>query len=70
MKGGSLPSLIRQCLGQEASFVYMRPEDQFFHKRASWSFSFPVAGRVVRKGELQPLRLVMLLTKDQFASAR
>jgi hypothetical protein len=50
--------------------VYLRPEDEYFHKHATWSFTFPVAERVVRKGELQPLRLVMLLSRSNFTLAR
>ena len=50
--------------------VYARPEDEFYHKHCSWSYSFPVSGKVVQKDELQPLRLVMLLSPDQAAAAR
>ena len=45
--------------------VYGRPEDEFFHKRAAWSASFPVADRPVAKDELRQLRLVMLIESDQ-----
>ena len=45
--------------------VYGRPEDEFLHKRAAWSASFPVADRPVAKDELRQLRLVMLIEADQ-----
>ena len=45
--------------------VYGRPEDEFFHKRAAWSATFPVADRPVAKDELRQLRLVMLVDADQ-----
>ena len=50
--------------------VYARPEDEFYHKHCAWSFTCPVTSRPVRKDELQPLRLVMLLLPEQVASAR
>ncbi len=50
--------------------VYARPEDEFYHKHCAWSFTFPVTSRPVRKDELQPLRLVMLLMPEQVAAAR
>ncbi len=50
--------------------VYARPEDEFYHKHCAWSFTYPVTSRPVRKDELQPLRLVMLLLPEQVASAR
>ena len=50
--------------------VYARPEDEFYHKHCSWSYTFPVSGKVAQKDELQPLRLAMLLTPDQAAAAR
>ena len=45
--------------------VYGRPEDEFLHKRAAWSTTFPVADRPVAKDELRQLRLVMLIEADQ-----
>ncbi len=45
--------------------VYGRPEDEFLHKRAAWSATFPVADRPVAKDELRQLRLVMLIEADQ-----
>lgn len=50
--------------------VYVRPEDEFFHKQASASFTFPIEGRAVGKDELQPLRLVLLLPANKVAAAR
>ena len=51
--------------GGAALIVYGRPEDEFFHKRAAWSASFPVADRPVAKDELRQLRLVMAIDADQ-----
>ena len=45
--------------------MYGRPEDEFFHKRAAWSATFPVAERPVAKDELRQLRLVMLIEANQ-----
>lgn len=59
--------------GQEASgpvLVYVRPEDEFFHKRCSWSFSFPVETAQAGKGELQPWRLVMELSAEEVPHAQ
>ena len=50
--------------------VYARPEDEFYHRHCAWSFTFPVTSRPLRKEELQPLRLVMLLLPEQVAAAR
>lgn len=60
------------CCAQSAGpvVVYVRPEDEFFHKHASASFTFPVEGRAVGKDELQPLRLVMLLPASKVEAAR
>ncbi|BDA42499.1 Protein bcp1 [Coccomyxa sp. Obi] len=55
---------------QPPTMVYARPEDEFYHRHSTWSYSFPVTSRPVQKDELQPLRLVMLLTPDQAATAR
>ncbi|EIE20943.1 hypothetical protein COCSUDRAFT_43807 [Coccomyxa subellipsoidea C-169] len=55
---------------QTATMVYARPEDEFYHRHSSWSYTFPVTSRPVQKDELQPLRLVMLLSPDQAARAR
>jgi hypothetical protein len=56
--------------GQAPVIVYVRPEDEFFHKHASASFTFPVEGRAVGKDELQPQRLVLLLPASKVTSAR
>jgi hypothetical protein len=50
--------------------VYVRPEDEFFHKHATASFTFPIEGRAVGKDELQPLRMVMLVPANKVDSAR
>ncbi len=43
--------------------VYLRPEDEFLHRHCSWSCTFPVAGKVVGKDDLHPLRCGMLEVK-------
>ncbi len=55
---------------QEPVVVYARPEDEFYHRHCTWSYTFPVTSRPLRKDELQPLRLVMLLSPEQVAAAR
>lgn len=50
--------------------VYVRPEDEFLHKHATASYTFPIEGKAVGKDELQPLRLVMLLPANKVAAAR
>lgn len=45
----------------DGAIVYVRPEDEYFHKQAAWSCTFPVLNRAVGKDELRPLRLVMLV---------
>ena len=59
-----------QADGQAATMVYARPEDEFYHRHSSWSYTFPVTSRPVQKDELQPLRLVMVLSPKQAATAR
>ena len=49
--------------------VYARPEDEFYNKHCTESFTFSTS-RAVEKDELVPLRLVMLLTAEQVAAAR
>ena len=60
----------KQAERHAATMVYARPEDEFYHRHSSWSYSFPVTSRPVQKDELQPLRLVMLLSPKQAATAR
>ena len=55
--------------GVQPLIVYARPEDEFYHRRCTASYTFPT-GREVAKDELQPLRLVMLLSGAQIAEAR
>jgi protein BCP1 len=50
--------------------VYTRPEDRFFHARSTASFTFPVEGRPVARGELRPLRLALVLAASEVAAAR
>lgn len=49
--------------------MYARPEDEFYNKHCTDSFTFPTS-RTVEKDELVPLRLVMLLTAQQITTAR
>lgn len=55
---------------QEAVIVYARPEDEYYHKHSSWSYTFPVTCREVEKDELQPLRMVLGISAQQAAIAR
>lgn len=50
--------------------VYVKPEDEFFHKHCSWSFTFSTPKEGAAAEDLQPLRLVMLVTSDQAAAVR
>mmetsp|Transcript_24938 Transcript_24938/g.64261 ORF Transcript_24938/g.64261 Transcript_24938/m.64261 type:complete len:301 (-) Transcript_24938:46-948(-) len=50
--------------------VYVRPEDELFHKHAAWSFSFPVEMAQVGKGELAPWRLVMAVPAGKVPTVR
>jgi len=62
--GGSTSGTGKQVI------VYLRPEDEFLHKHASWSYTFPVEGRPVGKDDLLPLRLVMLVDASKVQAAR
>lgn len=50
--------------------MYLRPEDEFLQKHSSWSFTFPIEGRVVGKDDLQPLRMVMLVEAGRIPDVR
>ncbi|KAK9867431.1 hypothetical protein WJX84_011170 [Apatococcus fuscideae] len=50
--------------------VFARPEDEYFHKHAEWSFTFPVANRAIEKDELRQLRMVMCLKPAKLRAAR
>ncbi|KXZ44657.1 hypothetical protein GPECTOR_64g151 [Gonium pectorale] len=50
--------------------VYVRPEDEYLHQVCSWSFTFPIEGRPVAKGDLVPLRAVMCIEAGRVAEAR
>ncbi|KIY96067.1 putative Protein BCCIP like protein [Monoraphidium neglectum] len=50
--------------------IYVRPEDEFLHKRAAASFTWPIEGRAVPKDELRPMRLAMLVDARAAAEAR
>ncbi|KAG1668071.1 hypothetical protein FOA52_010481 [Chlamydomonas sp. UWO 241] len=56
--------------GQDPVLVYLRPEDEFLHAAAEWSFTFPVENRVVGKDDLAPLRMVMLVDAKAVAGVR
>lgn len=56
--------------GAEPVLVYVRPEDEFMHRAASLSFTFPVEGRAVGRDELTPLRLALLLPAKAAKGAR
>lgn len=49
--------------------MYCRPEDEFYHKHSFLSYSFP-SEKLVATDELQPRRLVMLLTMEHIKKAR
>ena len=53
-----------------AVVVYARPEDEFYHKHCSWSYTFPITSKEVEKDELRPLRLVLCMTSQQATTAR
>ncbi len=50
--------------------MYVRPEDEYMHSRCAWSYTFPVENRAVAKDELQPLRLVMLVSAQALQQAK
>lgn len=52
------------------ALVHFLPEAECYQAAAEWSFSFPVADRLVGKDDLQPCRCVMLLSGAQVAAAR
>ncbi|KAG2497708.1 hypothetical protein HYH03_004445, partial [Edaphochlamys debaryana] len=56
--------------GKEPVIVYVRPEDEYLHQVCSWSFTFPVEGRPVGRGDLVPLRCVMAVTPARLKEAR
>ena len=56
--------------GSGPVLVFLRPEDEFLHQHCSWSFTFPVEGRVVGKDDLQPLRMVMVVEAGRLPEVR
>lgn len=50
--------------------VHFLPEAECYHAAAEWSFTFPCADRLVGKDELQPCRVVMLVSAAAAAAAR
>ncbi|GLC38993.1 hypothetical protein PLESTM_000824400 [Pleodorina starrii] len=55
---------------QDPLIIYVRPEDEYLYQVCSWSFTFPVEGRPVAKGDLRPLRAVMCVEAGRVAEAR
>lgn len=53
-----------------AGVVHYLPEAECYQAAADWSFAFPVADRLVGKDELQPCRVVMLVSAAGVAAAR
>jgi len=60
----------QQAAAGGADVVHFLPEAECYQEAAEWSFTFPVADRLVGKDELQPCRCVMLVTAAQAAKAR
>lgn len=57
----------------EQQIVYIKPDDEYFHRNAKCSFTFASPkppGVEIDASELQPLRLVMLVTAEGAAIAR
>lgn len=59
-----------QGKAQETVIVYARPEDEYYHKHSSWSYTFPITSHEVEKDELQPLRMVLGISAKQAVLAR
>ena len=60
------PHTPEHCGHQPAPLlVYTKPEDEFFHRRAAWSFTFDTPAEGSAAGDLQPMRLVMAVTPQQ-----
>lgn len=51
-------------------FIYIRPEDEFFHDAADLSFMFPVDRDCTSREEFQPMRLVLVIAANQVPEAR
>jgi protein BCP1 len=60
----------KQQAAQQPLLVYVRPEDQYMHSLAAWSFTFAAENRAVAKDELQPRRLVMLVSAQAVQDAK
>lgn len=56
--------------GAASDIVYVYPETEYYHKHCQWSWTWSVPGKAVGKGELEPRRVVMLLTMQAAAAAR
>jgi hypothetical protein len=55
---------------QAEGVVHFLPEAECYQAAADWSFCFPAADRVAGEGELQPCRVVMLISAAAAAKAR
>lgn len=55
---------------QAEGVVHFLPEAECYQAAADWSFCFPAADRVAGEGELQPCRVVMLISSAAAATAR
>lgn len=67
------PPKKRAKVDPEQHIVYVKPDDEYFHRNAKCSFTFASPkppGVEVDSSELQPLRLVMLVTADAAVTAR
>lgn len=53
-----------------SELVYAYPETEYYHKHCEWSWTWAVPGKAVAKGELEPQRVVMLLSTEAAAAAR
>ncbi|KAI5572082.1 hypothetical protein BDE02_11G137800 [Populus trichocarpa] len=57
----------------EEAIIYVKPEDEIFHKLCSWSFNFPFHAEQVTAHELknyQPMGLVMAVEADKISTFR
>lgn len=67
------PAKKKAKVSSEQQIVYVKPDDEYFHRNAKWSFTFASgkpSGVEIDSSELQPLRLVMLVTAEDSINAR
>lgn len=55
---------------KDSELVYVYPETEYYHKHCAWSWMWAVPGKAVAKGELEPMRVVMMLSMEAAAVAR